>query len=201
MTAFPASRSARVDVRRVIHIGASLVAITLVALLPKPVAVLALGVAVLCAGLVELVRRVGWGRARFLSLAGPLLKPAERDRICGATWLSVSYFLAVLFFPRPVALTAMLYGGLGDPAATFTGRRWGRSAPGRKSWQGFAGGLLINCLAGLLIPGIILPAALAGALTASLAEFLPLPLDDNLRTTLAGGVVLRVLPPVLLMMG
>jgi hypothetical protein len=46
---------------------------------------------------------------------------------------------------------------------------------------------LVVCLTiGLLLPGFPLPAALLGALAAATLEFLPIPVDDNLRVTLGG---------------
>jgi dolichol kinase len=181
---------ARLDLRRAIHIGASLTAFATALYLPRDAALSVLAAAVVLALVVEVIRRRGEARARFLGIFGRLLKPEEREQVSGATFLAVSYFLAVLLFPRSIALTAMLYGGLGDPAATFAGRRWGTAGPGRKSWQGFAGGFVVNCLVGALMPGIGPALAPVGALAASLAEMLPVPLDDNLRTTLSGGAAL-----------
>lgn len=179
-----------VESRRLIHVALSLAAIAPVLLLPRGWAVLLLGGAVACAAAVEAGRRRGRMRARFLALFGGMLKPRERDEISGATWLAVAFLLSAALFPPHIAATAMLYGGLGDPAASFVGRKWGRPQSGGKSWQGFLGGFLVDSAAGLAMPGVGTTAALIGALAASLTEALPLPLDDNLRTTLAGGVAL-----------
>jgi dolichol kinase len=69
------------------------------------------------------------------------------------------------------------------------GKRYGRwRTSWGKSWEGFAAGLSVDLAVGLLLPGISLPGALLGAFVAATIEFLPLPLDDNLRVTLGGGV-------------
>ncbi len=178
--------------RRAIHVVASVLAVTPVLLGPRSVALPVLGAAVVCAVVVEVWRRRGRFRATFFALFGDMLKPREREGISGATWLAVAFFVVALLFPPRIAATAILFGGLGDPAASYAGRRWGRGAPGGdgKSWQGFMGGFLVDGAVGLAMPGIGVLAALVGALAAALAEALPLPLDDNFRTTLAGGVAL-----------
>ena len=83
----------------------------------------------------------------------------------------------------------MLYNGLGDATAALVGKRYGhwRTRWG-KSWEGFAAGLAVDLAVGLAVPGISLSGALAGAVVAATIEFLPLPLDDNLRVTIGGGV-------------
>jgi dolichol kinase len=139
---------------------------------------------------VDTVRlRLRPARYRFLRHTRTLLRVHERHRVTGATYMAVAYALAALLFPLPVAVAAMLYNGLGDAAAALVGKRYGhwRTSWG-KSWEGFAAGLSVDLAVGLLLPGISLPGALLGALVAATIEFLPLPLDDNLRVTLGGGV-------------
>ena len=117
-----------------------------------------------------------------------MLRRHERRQFSGATYMALAYLVALLFFPLPIAVLAMLYNGLGDAAAAVVGRRWG-AASGElgKSLEGLAAAFTVNVFAGLALPGIPLLVALAGAATAALLEYLPLPLDDNLRVTLGGG--------------
>ena len=174
--------------RKLIHLGT--VGVPLLAwVLPRPLALAVLGGAVVAALSVEWARaRVRWARYHFLKRTRMLLRPHERRGLAGATWMAIAYLLALLLLPMPLAVAAMLYNGLGDASAALVGRRWGRHRTSwGKSWEG-AGAALAVCLAvGLLIPGIPWPAALCGAVGAALVEFLPLPLDDNLRVTLGGG--------------
>jgi dolichol kinase len=140
--------------------------------------------------------RLRWRAPRywFLRYTRRMLRHHERRRFAGATWMAVAYALAVLLFPRSVAVLAMLFNGLGDAAAALVGRRWGRRRTAwGKSWEGFAAGLAVNlAVAGVvsaLEPALPLAAAAAGALAAALLEFADLPVDDNLRVTLGGGAV------------
>jgi dolichol kinase len=179
----------REGARKALHVAS--VGLPLLAwLLPHAVALA--GLAALAAGAVvaDAVRlRLRPARYLFLRHTRTLLRVHERRRVTGATYMAVAYALAALLFPLPVAVAAMLYNGLGDAAAALVGKRYGRRRTRwGKSWEGFAAGLSVDLAVGLLLPGISLPGALLGALVAATIEFLPLPLDDNLRVTLGGGV-------------
>ncbi|MEX2582941.1 MAG: hypothetical protein WD766_06695 [Gemmatimonadota bacterium] len=177
--------------RKLIH--AASVGVPLLAwFLPRPVALALLILGAVAAVGVEVARtRVRWARYHFLSRTRHLLRSGERYRISGATYMAVGYLIAFLLFPPAIAVVAMLYNGLGDAAAALVGKRWGRHrARWGKSLEGTAAGLLVNFAAGVVVPGIALPTAPGGAAAAALLEFLPLPLDDNLRVTLGGGLAL-----------
>jgi dolichol kinase len=178
-------------VRKLIHLS-TLLAPLLVWLLPRAVALAVLGAAVVVALLVELARRHSrWFRFHFLRRSRPLLRSHERHGVAGATYLAVAYFLAFALFPRPVAVLAMLYGGAGDAVAALVGKRWGRTRTRwGKSWEGFGAALTVNLLLGLAMPGVAILPALIGGATAALLEFLPIPVDDNVRVTLGGGAAL-----------
>lgn len=128
-------------------------------------------------------------RYHFLRLTRPMLRYHERHGYTGATYMAVAYALALLLLrPTQIAVAAMLYNGLGDAAAALVGKRWGRHRTSwGKSWEGWAAALAVDLSIGFLIPGIPWTGAVIGALAASTLEFLPLPVDDNLRVTLGGG--------------
>jgi dolichol kinase len=145
---------------------------------------------------------VDWTRLRFrgarywfLRYTRRMLRHHERRGFAGATWMALAYATAVLVFPRPIAVMAMLFNGLGDAAAALVGKRWGRHRTAwGKSWEGFAAGATVNLLVAAVIssaaPTLLPPlAAAAGALAAATLEFLDLPVDDNVRVTLGGGGV------------
>ena len=184
----PHPRLHREAQRKAIHVASVLVPLA-VWLLPRPVALVLLGTGVALAVLVEAGRRrVRWARYHFLKRTRTLLRAHERDRLAGATWMALAYFLALLLFPKPVAVLAMLYAALGDAAAALVGRRWGRRrARWGKSAEGLAAAFAVMLALGVAMPGVPLAAAVVGAAVASLLEFLPLPLDDNLVVVLSGG--------------
>lgn len=137
---------------------------------------------------------IDWARLRFrgprylfLQRTRTLLRSRERRGFAGATYMAVAYALAVLIFPKPIAVAAMLYNGLGDAAAALVGRRWGRHRIWRgKSLEGAGTALAVCLLIGLVIPEIALLGAVVGALAATLLELADLPPDDNLWVTLGG---------------
>lgn len=145
--------------------------------------------------LVEVLRaRVRPLRRLFLRRTRPLLRPRERRGLTGATYMAVAYALALLLFPMPIAVLAMLYNGLGDAAAALVGRRWGRHrVRSGKSWEGTGAAAAVNLAAGLLVPGIGPLAAAGGALAAALLELADPPPDDNPWVTLGGGAVVWAL--------
>lgn len=176
--------------RKLIHLAT--VAVPLLAwVLPRWAALALLAPAAGVALAVEWARfRSRWARYHFLRRTRTLLRAHERRGLAGATYMVLAYLLALLLFPRPIAVTAMLYNGLGDAAAALVGKRWGRHRTRwGKSWEGAGAALAVNLAVGLVVPGVPLPAALAGALAAAVLEFLPLPLDDNLRVVVGGGAV------------
>ena len=159
-------------------------------LAPRPAALVVLGALAVVAVAVDHARlRYRAPRYWFLRATRTWLRGHERRGLAGATYMAVAYALAFAIFPRPVAVAGMLYNALGDTAAALAGKRFGRHRTSwGKSWEGFAAGLAVNLAVGLALPGIPFAGAVLGALAAATLEFLPLPVDDNLRVTLGGAL-------------
>lgn len=179
--------------RKAIHVSSTAVPL-LVWLLPRPVAIAVLVPVAALALAIDLARhRIRPFRYHFLRHTRTMLRPHERRGLAGATWMAMAYAAATLLFPKPVAVAAMLFNGLGDATAALVGKRWGRRRTAwGKSWEGFAAGLATDLAVGtgmwMLAPDVVsLGAAVLGAAVAATVEFAPLPLDDNVRVTLAGG--------------
>jgi len=144
---------------------------------------------------------VDWTRLRFraprywfLRYTRRMLRHHERRRFAGATYMAVAYAAAVVLFPKPIAVMAMLFNGFGDAAAALVGKRFGRRRTAwGKSWEGFAAGLTVDLAVAIAIstlaPTVPVLAAASGAVSAAVLEFLDLPIDDNVRVTLGGGGV------------
>ncbi|HKP76885.1 MAG TPA: phosphatidate cytidylyltransferase [Longimicrobiaceae bacterium] len=152
---------------------------------------------------------VDWTRLRFraprywfLRYTRRMLRHHERRKFAGATYMAVAYALALVLFPKPIAVMAMLFNGFGDAAAALVGKRFGRRRTAwGKSWEGFAAGLAVNLAVAAAIsslaPTVPLLAAAAGATAAAVLEFLDLPIDDNVRVTLGGGGVVFLIARLL----
>ncbi len=135
-------------------------------------------------------------RRLFRDVFGGMLREHEELGLLGSTYLLLAALLAVDLFPRPVAAAALGFTVLGDGFAAIVGKAWGRRRIFRKTAEGAAGGF-VACLAwaAFLAGTGHLPwsVVLGGALVASLAELLPIPLDDNLAMTLFAGYAMRLI--------
>lgn len=184
--------------RKAIHLASAVVPVAYAAGLRRDVLAALLGGALVVALAVEVTRRrVARVREPFERAVGDLLRPHERARVSGATWMALAYLLAVALFPRPVAVAAMLAVALGDAAAAVVGRWAGArraarmgagaaAAPG-KTWAGTVACAVATALGALLVARLAPGAALACAVAAALAERPRGPLDDNVRVALAAG--------------
>ena len=159
--------------------------------------VILLGLAIACvvAIVVELVRN--WSRpagAAFRRATGLLLREHEHNGWSGATWLLLSFLLAVLLFDAPVAIAAMWAVAVGDAVATIVGRTIGRHRIGKspKTIEGSVACAAAAAIGALMVAGLDPALSIAAGLAAATAEWPTSPLDDNLRIGLGvgGGILL-----------
>ena len=119
---------------------------------------------------------------------GVMLKREERFRLTGSTYLLLSSFAVFVLFDRYVAITSVLFLSIGDFMATVIGEKFGRRRIFGKSLEGSLACLVSCLLIGLVMsrisPVLVLPVAIAGAISATLVELLPIPIDDNLTIPL-----------------
>lgn len=126
----------------------------------------------------------------FFQAFTPLASPREAGKVASSTWYVGGVLLALLLFPRSVALAGVLVLALADPAAGVVGRAVGTRSFGAGTVQGSVTFALVAFLC--LLPFAPWWAALAAAVAATLVEALPWPVDDNLTIppTAAGTLVL-----------
>jgi acyl phosphate:glycerol-3-phosphate acyltransferase len=134
----------------------------------------------------------------FIDFLGPLLRRHEISAITGATYMMISATGAILAFKSEVAIAAISFLVIGDALAAVVGRSVGRPVFFQKSLEGAAA-----CLAGCLAIGtviVLLPGTelaywtmVLGAVTATVVEILPLPLDDNISIPMISGLVMHLL--------
>lgn len=127
----------------------------------------------------------------------PFFKEAESRQITGATYMLLAATLLVFVFDKEIAVLALLFLSVGDPFAALIGVRDHRTRLYGKSLVGTAAFASVALGVGLLatlhpdVPLVwwIVP----GAIVAALAEFAPLPLDDNLTVPIASAAVMALL--------
>jgi dolichol kinase len=129
----------------------------------------------------------------FMNVARSLIRAHERTTLTGSTYLLISSSLCVLLTRKEIAIASISYLVVGDSVAAIIGRRFGRTRIFGKTLEGFMACFGACVAIGLIIPGLALDIAIAGALAASLAELLPIPVDDNLRIPLIAAASMRFL--------
>ncbi len=124
----------------------------------------------------------------FFRLFSRLASPREADRVASSTWFLVGA-LAVLLAAPQLFVPAILVLAFADPAASVTGRLWGKRPLGKGTWEGTCVFFLVA--AAVLTPIVGWTAALFAAAAAATLEVLPTGLDDNLVVPLATALALR----------
>ncbi len=127
----------------------------------------------------------------FRRFFGSVVREHESFSFTGSTFVLVGSLCTYYLFDRHVAAAALSFLILGDSAAAVVGRAFGSFRLFGKSFEGFAANLVVSWLIGIAFVSPRL--ASYGALTAAIVEFLPIPLDDNLRIPLAAGAVMTLL--------
>ncbi len=145
---------------------------------------------------------------RVMKFFGPIAHAYEYERINSATWFVTAILLLNLTMSPLVAGVGLAVLGVGDPAAGYIGRRFGKTKiiHGR-SVEGALAFVAAATLAGLAAAFIFAPTlpfatalALAGgaAVTGSIAEVVSVRVDDNLSIGLASAIATAL---VALMLG
>jgi len=183
--------------RKAIHLSSAVIPVAYAMGAPRRVVLLVLAVLGLVALIVELARfRSTRARSLFVRVFGRLLREHEHAGWSGASWLLVAYVLAVVLFPRAVAVAAMLAAAFGDASAAIVGRAASAArarrtgiVSRRKTFAGSAACATITAIAAFGIAGIALPSAVLAGLLASAAErWDVLRVDDNVRVAIAAGI-------------
>lgn len=104
-------------------------------------------------------------------------------------YLAIGVVLSLLAFPKDIAYASITIVAVGDPVASYVGRKLGRIHVRQKTLEGFAGGLIVSFAAALLwVPPHL---ALAGSVAGMLFELLGI-LDDNLTIPIGAGSAMLI---------
>jgi len=185
--------------RGLFHMSGVLLVVAAAFFLPRMALLISLGVVTFIVFALELVRlKVPAVNRWFLSFFWPLLRKEEASRLTGTGFSLAGALVAFLLFPRDIAILAVSFLAVGDPMATIVGKHIGRTRLlGKRTLEGDLACLVSCTIAGFIgyFAGldIIWPAVLVGALGATIAEAIPLPINDNLILPLFAGLVMLVI--------
>jgi dolichol kinase len=177
--------------RKSIHLGMIIIPVW-VYFTPKNWGLLGLIIATFATVVLDLLRLTDHRlRQFFLRLFRSLIRSHEEEHLLGSTYFMIAALLSVLAFEKMIAISALTFLIIGDTVAAVVGKRFGTPLYWGKSLQGSLG-CFVSCLligAALLDEPLI---AVAGALAATIAEALPVPMDDNMRVPIVSGLVMQI---------
>ena len=104
-------------------------------------------------------------------------------------YLAVGVVLSLLVFPKNIAYASITIAAIGDPVASYVGRRFGQIRVRQKTLEGFAAGFVVSFAVGLVwVPPYL---ALAGSVVGMLIELLGT-VGDDLAIPIGAGLAMRV---------
>jgi len=180
-------------IRKLIHFASALIAVIYLFFFVKEKAILIIGFLTCFMITVELLRmNVSFIRNLFSNVFGKLLRMHEYKKITASTWLFIGAFFTILFFPKEVAVISLLFMSVGDSCAALVGKKWGKIKIFDKTLEGSFAFLSSAIFISLLYREIPYYSSFVGAFFATIAELLPLPLNDNLTIPLITGLSIVV---------
>ena len=180
--------------RKLIHLGAISIPLAYY-FLTKEVVLSVLYGALLISLFIDYIRIYGGNKGRkFISrYLGIMIRPHEKKNFVGATYILTGSILTILFFDKPIAITAISYIVIGDTAGSIIGRLWGKVRFRNKSLEGSISFFMACSIIALIIPGIQFWVKIAGALTATIVEAITLHIDDNLIVPVTSGAIMQLI--------
>ena len=133
---------------------------------------------------------------------GPIMRKNEVNKMSGTPFYIGSVLLAIVIFPKSIAILSILFLAIGDPMSSIFGITWGHKSirfSNGKSLIGTAAGMGVCSLITFLYliwTGVPIVSsiciALAGGLAGGGAEMIPLEIDDNFSIPLVSGLALWI---------
>lgn len=124
----------------------------------------------------------------FFTKNQKVLKKGEEKRFSSMTLFLVASFLVILIFSQPIAIAVLIFLIFGDVFAKFFGSEYGRiKIFGEKTLEGSLAFFTVSLLAAYLISpylGLSPLVLIAGVIAATIAEGLPLGVNDNFSIAL-----------------
>jgi dolichol kinase len=184
--------------RSVMHVTSGFIGVACVELLPWAGVIGVASAFVLVAAVLEVMRRRSEAWSRFsMAIFGKVAHPHEVHRVNSATWYAIALLILSLTCGAAACAAACIVLGLGDPAAAYVGRNFGRiRLRSGRSLEGTLAFAVAGTLAALAVfavfhasgglgawPVVAVVAGVSGAL----AELFTGRVDDNFSIPLVVG--------------
>ena len=194
-------------IRKSIHLSSSVVPIAFY-FVSREFALIVLGISAFMLISIDLLRR---GNEPFRLFYHRFMKPIlrkhevqyDRHVFTGGTYIVIAFFLCVLFFPKPVAITSMLVVIFCDSFAAIIGKNWGRHFISNKTFEGSAAFFISGMIIIFLTPKVTTSVneyfiGFAAVFLSTIFELLPVKIDDNISTPIFFGLVYMALLKIFL---
>lgn len=166
----------------------------LICYLQKSHAVMLFGVLLAAVLFYEKMRREESAVAAFLDkLFGKIVRPQEKDKLTGATYIILAAFLVVLLFDKTIAVTSLSIMIIADSFAAIVGKFFGKTIVYNKTIEGSAAFLFSAVLIIMVLfftsydTQHFLIAGLVASLVGTIAELISskVNINDNILVTLS----------------
>jgi dolichol kinase len=182
--------------RKLIHYSAASIPLGYYYFLDKTLAIYLLLAASFVVVFSDVLRMVGpRSRRLYWKLFGWMTKRRELNQeFTGASYMLVGSLVAVMIFPKAIAVIALLFLTIGDPSACLVGVFMGRIRTfDKKTLEGTLAFIMSGFIVTLLVIEIPLSYKLLAAIVAGIIEMLPIKIDDNFTIPLSAGLTLLLL--------
>lgn len=127
-------------------------------------------------------------------IGGAIIRHHEmQGDFTGASYILLSACLTIGLYDKPIAIAALTFIIVGDSFAAIIGRKFGRHRFYRsKTVEGTLGCLLGTVIVAILLPDMVLPVAIGGAVVATAVEAYPFGVDDNIAVPLVSGLFMTL---------
>ena len=129
-------------------------------------------------------------RKLFYAAFGIMLRKHELRNFSGASFLLTASIFCIAFFPKDIAFLSMSFLSIGDTFAALIGISFGKRKFTfvKKSLEGAIACFVSTFIFALFYINPVI--AFFGALGATVAELINLPVDDNVRIPVISGLVM-----------
>jgi dolichol kinase len=177
--------------RKVVHLATLIIPVGY-ALTSEETAILFLVPFFIALLVVDLLRHFhsGMGSVFQKYFFGRVLREEEKSAFMGSTYFIFSTILTILLFPKSIAIASLFILILSDTAAALVGKGIGKVKVFGKTVEGSIAFLITSLLIVWIYPHLGRFSGSLAALGATLAEVLPIKLDDNLSIPLVAGAIM-----------
>ncbi len=135
----------------------------------------------------------GFGELFDQLITSRFLREREKKGLIGSTYFLIGTLLAIIIFPKDIAIASLYILVISDTAASIVGSAWGRIRLfRRKTVEGSIAFFVTGMIVVAFTMGHSLFWGTAGVLGATLVELLPIRLDDNLTIPLVAGGIMMI---------